>query len=805
MTPSALKRLRLFAAVVFALLVLAASAGGWFYSRLRASLPQLDGALPQPGLAAAVTIERDALGVPTIRGASRADVARGLGFAHAQDRFFQMDLLRRIAAGELAEIIGPAALPRDRASRRHGFRALAGAQLARTPAAERAVIAAYTAGVNAGLAALGAKPFEYFALRIAPAPWREEDSLLVGYAMLLTQQGDAATRERELLTLRETLGAEALAFFAPAAGPRDAALDGSRAALPPIPSAKALTLRPPAAPLSLVAPARFDLEDSAARALPGSNALALAGAHTASGAGMVANDMHLDLAVPNTWYRASLVWPEAGQERRVTGVTLPGGPVFIAGSNGSVAWGFTNSEIDTSDLVIVPIGISPELYRAFGHATALTIETRHELIAVKGREPVAVDYRWTIWGPIVGTDADHHPLAQRWVGHEPGAISFNLLAFENVRTAAEAVAAAHRAGVPSLNLIVADAAGAIAWTVAGPVPKRVGYDGRLPVAWTFGDRRWDGLLSPDDVPAILMAATDASGRLWSGNQRQLGGAGGALLGDGGFAEPMRAAQLRDDLAPLERATPRDLLAVELDDRALALERWQKFLLGVLTPEVTAAKARRAPLRALVEKWEGRASVDSVSYRLVRTFRQAVAHRVLDPIFAPCVEADAAFDWANLRYEEPLWALLQAKPAHLLNPEFASWDAVFAAAVDDTLAALAKQDTSLNRATWGQANRAHIVHPLSRALPGWLTFWLNLPDDPLPGDTDLPRVQRRAFGASERFVVSPGREAEGIFHMPGGQSGHPLSPYFRAGHAAWVHGEPTPFLPGKTEHTLTLQP
>ena len=804
-SPRSSKIFRWIAGGVVVVVLTAAGAGGWFYSKLRASLPQLDGEAPLAGLSSPLTITRDGQGVPTIRGATRVDVARGLGWVHAQDRFFQMDLLRRTAAGELAEIIGGAALPLDRENRMHGFRARAQEQLARLSPSERAVIIAYTTGVNAALAAFRTKPFEYIFLRTTPQPWRDEDSLLIGYALLLDLHGDAALRERQLLTLRESLGPEALAFFAPTSGPRDAALDGSTTPLAPIPTAKVLNLRP-GARVSSVTSFRPDLPTVAERELPGSNAFALAGAHTANGAGLVANDMHLDLRIPNTWYRASLVWTDAGTERRVTGITVPGGPVIIAGSNGHVAWGFTNSRVDTSDLVVISTGISPELYRAFGHDAALKIETRTETIAVKGGPPVTVDYRWTIWGPIVGTDAENHPLAQHWVGHQPGAINFSLLGFETLTTTAEIVSAAHRAGLPTLNLVVADAHGDIAWTIAGPVPKRIGYDGRLPVSWNFGDRRWEGLLPPDEVPAVFAArtATGKEGRLWSANQRQLGGPAAAILSEAG-GEAMRAAQIRDDLAPLERATPRDLLAIQLDDRALALERWQKFLLGVLTPEVVAGKSQRAELRALVEKWEGRASVESVSYRLVRTFRQAVANRVFDPIFAPCVAADKDFNWALLNYEEPLWTLMQEKPIHLLDPQFANWDALLVRAVDDTLSVIAQQNTPLAEATWGKANTARIAHPLSRALPSFLTGWLRLPADPLPGGNHMPRVQRPAFGASERFVVSPGHEEEGIFHMPGGQSGHPLSPYFQAGHAAWVKGEPTPFLPGKAEHTLTLHP
>jgi penicillin amidase len=329
----------------------------------------------------------------------------------------------------------------------------------------------------------------------------------------------------------------------------------------------------------------------------------------------------------------------------------------------------------------------------------------------------------------------------------------------------------------------------------------VGYDGRLPVPWTYGDRRWDGFVPAGEVPVVIPSA---GGRIWSANQRHVGGAALAKLGDSGYARPSRAAQIRDDLAALERATPRDLLAVQLDDRALFLAPWHQLLLDTLTPAATAAKKNRAPLRASAEKWEGRAQVGSVSYHLVREFRTAVHARVFRPIFASCLEAFPEFRWRSLQLEGAAWALLRERPAHLLSPEFSTWDDLLVAAADDVIQAIEKQGVTLAQASWGRRNTARIRHPFSASFP-WLGTWLDLPADPLPGDNDMPRVQSPTSGASERFVVSPGHEAEGIFHMPGGQSGHPLSPYFRAGHAAWVRGEPTPFLPGKPEHTIVLRP
>ncbi|WP_414664561.1 penicillin acylase family protein [Horticoccus sp. 23ND18S-11] len=812
MKPAAATRLRLLASTLSVLLVLAALAVAWGLWRIRASRAQLDGTAAVRGLAQAVTVTRDSLGVPTIRAANRIDASRALGWLHAQERFFQMDVLRRTAAGELSAVFGPRALNRDRSARRHGFRKLAQAVVAKLEPTPRALLDAYVAGVNAGLAALAERPFEHFVLRQDPQPWLAEDSILVIYAMTLDLQDENGDYERTLMTLRDQLDLEGLAFFAPLVTPNDAALDGTTAPVAPIPSRKLINLRAPKVgftPTPFAAPADpfpFFVRDP--ETAVGSNAFALAGTHTASGAAMLANDMHLDYMVPTTWYRASLEY--AG--RTVTGVTLPGTPAVVAGSNGRVAWGFTNSYVDTGDLVVVELNtIAPTLYRVPDRDALVPIEQRRETFKVKGGKDVVEDFAWTVWGPIVGTNDRQRPLAHRLVVHDPDAINLNLLEMETVSTTAEAIGVAHRAGIPAQNMLIADQAGAIAWTIAGRLPKRVGFDGRLPVTWTFGDRRWDGYLASAEVPvftttpeAVPGAMPLPDGRLWSANQRHVGGTALAKLGDGAYRRAPRAAQIRDDLARLEKATPRDLLAVQLDDRALFLTRWHGLLKGTLAPAATGANKPRATLRALVETAPERASLDSVSYRLVRTFRDAVYQRVFPPIFASCVEAFPGFNFHELQLEPALWAMLESKPLHLLAPEYATWDDLLIAAADDVIKAVEKSGDSLGEATWGRVNVTRIRHPFTYSYP-WLARWLNMPADPLPGDADTPRVQRPGHGSSERLVVSPGRESEGIFHMPGGQSAHPMSPFHRAGHDAWVRGEPTPFLPGATQHTLTLTP
>jgi penicillin amidase len=243
MNPGAAKRLRLLASAVSVIALLSLLAAGWAFWRIRASLPQLDGTVTMTGLSGPVTIARDALGVPTVRAGTRVDASRALGWLHGQDRFFQIDILRRVAAGELAALFGRRAIPRDRANRLHGFRKLALTVVSQLNPEHRAILEAYAAGVNAGLTALRERPFEYLVLRDQPQPWRPEDTILVVYAMTLDLQDEVGGYERTLMTIRDELGLEGLAFFAPLVTPTDAALDGSTAPLAPIPGPRVMDLR----------------------------------------------------------------------------------------------------------------------------------------------------------------------------------------------------------------------------------------------------------------------------------------------------------------------------------------------------------------------------------------------------------------------------------------------------------------------------------------------------------------------------------------------------------------------------------
>jgi penicillin G amidase len=804
-----LRRVALSLAVVVALLAVLLLIGGlWLRSRVKASLPQLDGRQALAGLSAPVEIERDDLGVPTIRAANRVDAARAMGFLHAQDRFFQMDLLRRQAAGELAELIGPAVVKDDREHRRHRFREVARRTVAGAPAEDQAVLAAYTEGVNAGLSALAEKPFEYLALRVDPAPWRIEDSILVVHAMFFELHDEDGSRESDLGTLHDTLPREMFEFLAPRGTEWDAPLVGEAFAVPAIPGPEVFDLRQRVATQPKAAATRPSLpwgeggwRDEGTLAI-GSNNWAVAGTHTADGRALLANDMHLGIQVPNTWYRASVVRPDgAGGSVRMTGVTLPGAPMVVAGSNGHVAWGFTNTYGDWTDVVVVETDPNdPELYRTpeglkrFGKVV--------ERIRVKGGAEVTLEVKETVWGPVLGTDHRGRPRALAWTAHHPEAVNLGIARLETARTLDDAIAAANRSGIPPQNFVVADETGRIGWTVIGRIPRRVGFDGRLPTSWADGSARWDGWLAPEEIPRIV---DPPSGRIWTANSRVVNGDMLAKVGDGGYMLGARGRQIRDDLMKLEKATPRDLLAVQLDDRALFLERWRGVLLGALTPQAVAADPRRRELRRLLETtWTGRASVDSVAYRAVRGFRSFLIEQVFTAITGQQDRPEEERFGPTPQFEGPLWQLISERPAHLLDPRLKSWDEQFLAAVDALLAFYARQNPDLASRTWGERNATRIQHPLSRAVPT-LGRWLDVPSRQLPGDEEMPRVQGATYGASERLVVSPGHEESGFFHMPVGQSGHPLSPYYRKGHEAWEEGKPAPFLPGPAAHRLRLEP
>ncbi|MDT9581278.1 penicillin acylase family protein [Stenotrophomonas indicatrix] len=763
----------LVAIVLLAVLVL------WLL--LRGSLAELDGERPLPGLASKVTVERDALGVVTITAGNKADALRALGRVHAQERYFEMDLMRRSAAGELSALFGAKAIEADKRMRVHRLRARTEAHLQDALGSDPAAVRAYVDGVNQGLGSLAVRPWAYLLLRQAPQPWQASDSVLAGLAMYADLQDPSNQSELALERIRAVVPPALYALLANDGSEWDAPLAGAARGNAPLPDASQLDLR------TLKAATGAAAEDADA---VGSNNFAVAGALTADGRAIVADDMHLGLRAPSLWFRVRLRYPDpqaAGGQVDVSGFSLPGVPAVIVGSNGHVAWGFTNSYIDTADFRTEPAD------------AAVTVH--EERIVVAGGADVLFPVRETAWGPILHTHADGSGDALRWVAQLPGAVRMDFADMARATDLDQALQIADHAGIPAQNLVIGDRSGRIAWRLIGARPDR--GPGCTPLGFNDNHRNpgcapWP--IRSDAAPSLV---DPASHRLWTANSRVVDEATLATVGNGGYDLGARGRQIRDLLATQAHFDEHDLLAIQLDDRAVFLQRWWVLLHQVVEHSDDPALKR---LGTASSHWEGRAAIDSVSYRVVREFRTQVLDTLTDALLAPA-RAPLGEDFLAPRLaqlEGVAWPMLQQRPANLLPPAYTSWDALLADAARRTEAELSAQGPLAHR-SWGERNTAAICHPVARALPAFASRWLCMPADPLPGDRDMPRVQTPAFGASQRMVVSPGHEADGIVHMPGGQSGHPLSPYWGAGHEDWVHGRPTPFLPGKAQHTLTLLP
>jgi penicillin amidase len=771
------------------------------YGVLHASLPPLDGTMTSPGAGAAVTVERDALGIATVAAADRIDLAYGTGFVHGQDRFFQMDLSRRLAAGELAELFGAAALEQDEKARMFRFRHLAGIVLGATTPEQRALIAAYARGVNAGLASLHSRPWEYWLLGALPEAWREEDTVLVSYAMWWDLQYGGF--EREMLKRRinaKLAGADcapgwkcALKFLYPPRTIWDSPNGTASAAANTAEVFDSVKLHGQSAQASR--------GDSAARSADaGSNNWALAGAFTATGAALVASDMHLNLRVPAVWYRVRMRAASGSTDAALdlNGLTLPGTPLLVAGSNAHVAWGFTNSYgkwLDLEPVECLAVNDS-ELTTAAG---SIPLTVHREEIKVHGKPSVVLTVRSASVGLLFLAEPEERRCwFARWLATVPQATNFNLQKMETATTVDEVLALAPSIGIPHQNLIVGDQGGHIAWTVFGRIPTAAG------AARLTGEGPWTSALEHPHLK------DPPSGRLWSANARPIDDArmeavlgGDEAFTGAGYDLGARAHQIGDDLAALHGgATPADMLAVQLDDRAVFLARWRTLIVELLDAEALQDHPRRGQFKHWVADWNAHASVDSVGYRLVREFRDQTEGTVWRMTLQGLGIAEHALP--PDQFEQALWDLVSTRPPDKLGSEHGSWRGLLLGQIDATIARLTERCGELARCTWGARHVVRIRHPLSGALP-YLARFFDMPTLALPGDHDMPRVQDGAFGASERFSVSPGHEEGGYLHIPGGQSGHPLSPYYRAGFLAWAEGRPVPFLPGSVQHRLTLEP
>jgi penicillin G amidase len=746
------------------------------------------------GLAGPVAVAFDRFGVPSVRAASRHDALRALGYLTARDRLFQMDLMRRKSAGRLAEILGRGLVEADARQRVYGLSRAASAALARLPADQRADLEAYVQGVNGYLEGATALPFECGALGYRPEPWRAEDSLLVVLGMFQAL-GDSEEQERTRSVMAKVLPPAVTTFLTADVDRYTRALLGAQAPAPPplpVDELRALSAR-----------ARREgergaglLGEKAGEAPLGSNGWAVAGSKTADGRAIVANDMHLDLGVPNVWYRAQLRYADVD----VTGVVLPGAPIVVAGTNRHVAWGQTSLEGDVMDLVRLEIdSVRPGEYRT--PSGWQKFETAREAIKVRGEADAEVEVKSTIWGPVLPRPLLGQAVAVRWTALDPGAVDLGLMALDRARTLEEAVAAMNRAAGPANNALLAAADGRVAWTLTGRVPLRRGFDGSVSVSWADGRAGWGDYLAPDRLPRLV---DPPAGFVVNANQRVSAGEGAPVLSHD-FGNGYRAYRIAERLAASPKVDEAALFRLQLDTRSEFFDAYRDVALGALDERALAGKPLLAEARRAIEAWDGKAEASGgVGLALLVRFRRLLADQAFSGWLGGCAAADPTFEFALSDVDTPLLRVLQARER--VPPPAGDWGQFIASAVEKAAAEVKKRNggKALDQLAWGEQNRVKVAHPLSEAL-GAAGQSLDMPADPLAGCGFCVRMAAGTMGASDRLVVSPGHEAEGLFHMPAGQSGEPRSPHYRDQQRAWVEGRPLPLSAGPAERTLTLAP
>jgi penicillin G amidase len=772
---------------VLVLVVVAATVA---FFGLRASLPRDSGELTVTGIAAEVSITRDARGIATIAGDSLDDVAFGLGFVHAQERFFQMDLVRRVTSGELAALIGPGGLSNDQRLRPRGYREIARRTLDELPVHQQGLLDSYTAGVNAGLDGLGTRPPEYWLLNTHPEPWRVEDCLLppLQFFDLLSTGRE---RRRMAGAMRDHLPGELVEFLlalqsrfdAPTLDPTSN--DYQRAA---IPGPETVDLRDQVAAIL-----PNDLIDRTVERLPGSNAWAVSAERSTHAGAILASDPHLTLGLPSGFFQAQLIWPDG----QAAGATTPGTPWLAYGSTERLAWGFTNGRGDLVDYVIIEVDPdNPGRYRTPEGWEAFT-ETEQS-IAVRGQPDENLVVRSTRWGPVVIDDYQGRPLAMKSRIHEPG--GFNLAGADLLLAATidEAVAVLRRWEGSSLGAVLADADGRIAFALTGQFPNRFGLDPRWPASWADGTVGWNGLIEEARRPVLIDPPT---GAVSHANQR-IGPIELARQFGSAWSSP-RAWRIAQMLTQAERFSEADMLAMQLDTRSPVQEFYRSLLLEIVDELEADARLRRA--RDQVAAWNGRSDADQVGFRILEAWRLSLEEALLAPLLEPVTRAhpDWRFRWNMVI--EPIMRLLEERPAHLLASGHSDWTGFLRHNLAETLQALDDDpDTAPTDAPWGEANRLALHHPIAGRLP-IIGRHFNIASRPMPGHTHSVRAQSTNYGAALRLVASPGQLDQALFHMPGGQSGHFLSPHYRSRHAAWAEGRPEPLLPGPEETRMRLLP
>ena len=717
------------------LLILFLGAAWWFAWR---PLPETSGTIRAPTQSRA-TIARDAYGVPHIMAAKWEDAVFLQGYATAQDRMWQMDALRRLAAGELSEVAGKATLESDQESRRLRMRRIAEDAARKLLPADFAVLAAYARGVNYYLETnRGKYGLEFALLGYDPRPWSVVDCILAGlqmYKNLTTTWRD----EFQKLTLMSAPGADR-------------------------------------ARVDRLFPSRSGRELQ-----PGSNAWAVSGSWTATGKPILANDPHLDFSIPAVWYQVHLQAPGMN----VAGVSLPGVPCVIIGHNDRIAWGVTNLGYDVQDLYREQFNPQNGQYLFRGAVEQARLET--ETVAVKGEKPVQMKVWTTRHGPVTISEGGAF-YSLRWAAAEPG-FDFPFFDLDRARNWDEFTSAIARFPGPGQNFVYADVDGNIGYHATGKLPIRLAYDGDLPVDGSTGEFEWDGFIPFEQLPASY---NPPSGLIVTANQNPFP-ADYPYRVHGEVSPEYRSGQILDRLKSRKGWKPADMIAVQKD----VYSPFSRFLALDLVAAFDRAKPNDQSLKNaadLLRKWDGQMDKDSpaamIASLVYPELRKAIAERA-----APGKGAIYSQEMSPAVVD----GLLRERP----KDWFADWDRVELKALADAIDQGGKrQGSNLPGWRWGKINELTIENPVEGKLP-WIGRYFNIGPVWMSGSSTTPKQTTRTLGPSMRFVADPSDWDQSLNNVTVGQSGHILSSHYKDQWDTYYYAGSIPMQYGRIESKNTL--
>ena len=792
----------------------------WFVYR---PLPQVDGTIVVNGLHGDVSVERDRWGVPHIRAGSAEDMVEAQGYVMAQDRLWQMDLLRRAARGELSEIFGPTVLSIDKKFRTLGFGRVAEREAAAASGEPRAIAEAYARGVNRFIEQhQNQLPLEFSLLRYKPQPWTPTDTFIIGgymYQTLTDQWEDKLDRAKVIERVgpdraKDLFSQEAALDHFIVGNPNDKK-DGSQHAhggddeeddddMESDDVIKANNLSPnagedgiPPAVTSMLWPVVGDFLSGTNREIRrslGSNNWVVSGAHTATGKPLLANDTHLELSVPSIWYQVHLSAPGWN----VAGFTFPGAPLVVIGHNDSIAWGFTNNGADVQDLYIETFNpAAPDEYRVNG--TWKKVQTLDEVIHVKGQSDEHFAVVSTRHGPVVRRDGNTG-YALRWTATEPGALSNSYNWLGTAKNWDEFRKAIRQSWGPAQNAVYADVAGNIGYVMSAKVPiRKKGHD-EVPVPGDTDDYEWTGYIPFEQLPQAL---NPESGLIVTANARVTGPDYKPYLTDR-WEEPYRTARIFDLLQGRHDLRPEDMLKVQNDTYSYP----HMFLAEQLTAAAKNVPPKDPRAQHLIQElkdWNGIASADSVEVSFLQALRRSLLEMILEPYLGNDTDL---YGWRSMAF---LQKVLTERPAKWLPPSYKNYEELLTAAADRAVSKLAAQTKSQRSKDWPwkQFNSLQMLHPMGQT--GILKLLFSVSDKPQSGTVYSVRAASKRHGPSERFVANPANWDDSILLIALGESGQLGSSHYADQFSFWYEGKPIvmPFSDAaeKTtrKHTLTLKP